>query len=296
MTAEYPTGIFEARETENLPGILYDVDKKRDFFSEDFQNLGAEITAIETALGDYTPYGYDSFTDWIALFQDYTLSDLGDLHSALGDWWLAGFPSITDWINAVDSIATDNINLIFDTLGDLTSMPFPTFVEWITAVQTDMNTNFDFILDIIGDYGANPYSTLVEWIQSFGSSVIPPQTFVITMSGDATPGIEDYDHTLGVTPSRVEIVGRWVTDDVQSVMCEGWIDDYEAKNVGMRINDNPINWTDNFEGVRFEVGNTIGDAYQKARVYYDSTKVYFDWDEAGVLPAGFIYILVKVFA
>lgn len=49
--SEYPDEIFEARETENLPGIIYDLADKKNMFSEDFQNLGAEITAIETLLG-----------------------------------------------------------------------------------------------------------------------------------------------------------------------------------------------------------------------------------------------------
>lgn len=49
--ADYPTSIFEARETENLSGIVYDPNDKKNFFSEDFQNLAAEIIAIETVLG-----------------------------------------------------------------------------------------------------------------------------------------------------------------------------------------------------------------------------------------------------
>lgn len=48
--AEFPSNIYEARETENLNGIVFDADDKKNFFSEDFQGLGAEITAIETYL------------------------------------------------------------------------------------------------------------------------------------------------------------------------------------------------------------------------------------------------------
>lgn len=46
--ADFPGTIFEARETENLPGLVYDPSNKRNFYSEDFQNLAAEITVIET--------------------------------------------------------------------------------------------------------------------------------------------------------------------------------------------------------------------------------------------------------
>ena len=50
MTAQFPSATYTARDTENLPGIVYDANEKRNMFSEDFQNQGAEITAIETFL------------------------------------------------------------------------------------------------------------------------------------------------------------------------------------------------------------------------------------------------------
>jgi hypothetical protein len=51
MSADFPTSIYTPRATENLPGISYDASKKQILFSEDFQNLGNEINAIETILG-----------------------------------------------------------------------------------------------------------------------------------------------------------------------------------------------------------------------------------------------------
>ena len=48
--ADFPTTIYEARDTENLPGIVFDPTNKRNMYSEDFQAQGAEITAIETYL------------------------------------------------------------------------------------------------------------------------------------------------------------------------------------------------------------------------------------------------------
>lgn len=53
MTSQFPTVIFQARETENIPGIVYNVYDKQNMFSEDFQNLGTEITAIENWLQRY---------------------------------------------------------------------------------------------------------------------------------------------------------------------------------------------------------------------------------------------------
>lgn len=64
--ADYPTDIFEVRETENLPGLVYDANDKRNFFSEDFQNLAAEITAIEETLGINPQGSFSTVDDRIA--------------------------------------------------------------------------------------------------------------------------------------------------------------------------------------------------------------------------------------
>lgn len=54
--ADFPDDIYTPRETENLPGIEYDSAQKRFLFSEDFQNLGGEINAIETFLNPITDF------------------------------------------------------------------------------------------------------------------------------------------------------------------------------------------------------------------------------------------------
>lgn len=48
--ADFPNTIYNPRETENLPGVVYDPANKQNFYSEDFQNQGGEIEAIETWL------------------------------------------------------------------------------------------------------------------------------------------------------------------------------------------------------------------------------------------------------
>lgn len=60
--ADFPGEIYEARETENLPGIVFDAGNKRNMFSEDFQGLGAEITSIETL--------FKLFVDFIKVASD----------------------------------------------------------------------------------------------------------------------------------------------------------------------------------------------------------------------------------
>lgn len=63
--AEFPSGIFTPRETENLPGLVYDVNDKRNLYSEDFQNLGLEIKAIEETLGVGVNGEYETVLAWL---------------------------------------------------------------------------------------------------------------------------------------------------------------------------------------------------------------------------------------
>lgn len=50
--SEFPTSVFTPRETENLPGITFDPDDKKNLYSEDYQALGDEIEAVEQFLTD----------------------------------------------------------------------------------------------------------------------------------------------------------------------------------------------------------------------------------------------------
>lgn len=67
---EFPDNIYTPRETENLPGIIYDATDKKNMYSEDFQNLGAEINAIEETLGT-TPQGaFETVKAWLQYLTD----------------------------------------------------------------------------------------------------------------------------------------------------------------------------------------------------------------------------------
>lgn len=46
----FPNNVFTARETENLEGVEFDENNKKVLFSEDYQALGDEITALEEGL------------------------------------------------------------------------------------------------------------------------------------------------------------------------------------------------------------------------------------------------------
>lgn len=65
MTAQFPNDIYEERDTENLPGIVFDADKKQNLYSEDFQNHAAEIIAIEETLGENPQGAYETVLAWL---------------------------------------------------------------------------------------------------------------------------------------------------------------------------------------------------------------------------------------
>lgn len=91
--ADFPTTIFEARETENLPGLVYNPADKKNMYSEDFQNLGAEITALETVLGTLPAGDYDTIREALeALFAG---AGIGDADS------------VGDFLHALDFIGDD---------------------------------------------------------------------------------------------------------------------------------------------------------------------------------------------
>lgn len=68
--AEYPDDIYTPRVTENLPGIIYDPTKKQNLYSEDFQNLGAEIKAIEEELGTNAKGEFANMREWLEFLTD----------------------------------------------------------------------------------------------------------------------------------------------------------------------------------------------------------------------------------
>jgi len=51
----YPEDIFDPREIENMPNVVYDADKKTVFFAEDHNGVADEIVGIEETLGALDP-------------------------------------------------------------------------------------------------------------------------------------------------------------------------------------------------------------------------------------------------
>lgn len=61
----FPDTIYEERETENLPGLVYSATDKKNLYSEDFQRHASEIIAIENALGVEPAGAYENVKAWL---------------------------------------------------------------------------------------------------------------------------------------------------------------------------------------------------------------------------------------
>lgn len=63
--SDFPTSIYTQRALENVPGQTYDDTKPQRFYAEDLIQLGDEITAIETVLGENPAGAYDTVREWL---------------------------------------------------------------------------------------------------------------------------------------------------------------------------------------------------------------------------------------
>lgn len=67
--ADFPDSIFAPRTTENIPGVVYDPDKTREVFAEDYSLPADEIFAIEETLGTNPEGDYDTVGERIAALE-----------------------------------------------------------------------------------------------------------------------------------------------------------------------------------------------------------------------------------
>ena len=68
MPASYPDSVKTFREKQNRPGYKYDEARKTNVFAEDFQQLEAEVVAIEEALGPDIAGGYYNLAERLENF------------------------------------------------------------------------------------------------------------------------------------------------------------------------------------------------------------------------------------
>lgn len=67
---DYPANISTFREKQNIPGQVYDADKKTTVYIEDFTRLESELQAVEETVGTAPLDGFTSLADRIGSKQD----------------------------------------------------------------------------------------------------------------------------------------------------------------------------------------------------------------------------------
>lgn len=100
--SEFPDAIYTPRETENLSGIVYDPADKKNMYSEDFQNLGSEINAIETILGTNPEGDFDTVKDWLI-----------SLGTGVGGGGFNNFTVAYNSDGTVDTITNDDSEIVY---------------------------------------------------------------------------------------------------------------------------------------------------------------------------------------
>lgn len=91
----YPDTIYEQRELENLPGLVYEPDNKKTLFAEDIMTIGTDLHNIEELLGSDISGDKSNLTQRLeqitiatednAESVDVLASDLGTFEGALSD-------------------------------------------------------------------------------------------------------------------------------------------------------------------------------------------------------------------
>lgn len=66
----YPDDIFLQRDIENVPGVEFDATKQHQIFAEDYQDLGGEITVIESILGTNPNGDFPTVKEWLQNLKD----------------------------------------------------------------------------------------------------------------------------------------------------------------------------------------------------------------------------------
>lgn len=159
MTAQFPTTVYTPRVTENLPGITYDATQKQNMFSEDFQNLGNEINAIETWL-----LGQVKREVLTADRTYYVRTDGNDSHNGLANTSAGAFLTIQHAIDVCASLDTSIYNIIIQ-LGAGTYSTTTTVLKNIlgsgtVTISGDLTTPSNVILNQ-GIWKSTPGTTYI---------------------------------------------------------------------------------------------------------------------------------------
>lgn len=193
--ADYPDTIFETRETENLPGLVFNADQKTVLFSEDYQNLAAEITAIETVLGALVNGDFNTVLEW--------LEDLEAGIPANGELVPAGGTTAqilakasdsdgdTEWVDAEGGGGGSSkkfiLSTLFETIGRMSSSDYlgTSTIGIGGLVQTTTSAN-------------DSYSKIGPAIGGAGTGTLLRTGLVFSYQGYLTGNGSGYDSFIGL--------------------------------------------------------------------------------------------------
>jgi hypothetical protein len=198
--ADFPDTIYTERDTENLPGLVFDPTDKKNLYSEDFQRHASEIIAIQTILGTLPSGAYATVREWLEALSagggggswgsiTGEISAQTDLQTALDSkvpytgatqdlnlesWYIYAAYGIFGRILAQSGILNIDANNFINSF-DLSAMSegrnftFPdksgtiAFLDDVSAVDDKVTA----INDLLGENPAGEYSTVTEVVQAF---------------------------------------------------------------------------------------------------------------------------------
>lgn len=104
----YPDDIYEQRELENLPGLIYDPGNKKTLFAEDIMNIGNDLSAIEAIL--------NALSDEVRIIRrsvgaNYILTEYSDGIKELEMWQTVSRAINTSWQGEYISALVPRMNL-----------------------------------------------------------------------------------------------------------------------------------------------------------------------------------------
>jgi len=186
MTAKFPADIYSERATENLPGIVYDANDKKQMYSEDFQRHAEEIIAIENTLGENPQGAYATVKAWLTA-----------LAGAVGGGVWGGITGLlsnqTDLKNALDAkqptLSSTNFGAFIHALTDFNGD------DWADSLEIGMNdsdnkiykTTLGDIATYIVDGTVDAYYQLKLTASRFGALIVSYTAKTIPVDADLLP-------------------------------------------------------------------------------------------------------------
>lgn len=185
--AEFPGDIYDPRDIENMPGVVYDPDKKTIVYAEDVNGANEEIVAIETALGAYSPAlntPASGFLRWIIENYTWAYPLVLNIYPAVG----FPFPTVINIpmptqpgiLFSVPSVVVQNIRF------NLNTPP---------ALQ-DISAHFFRTIDAVGFFSFS----VKYWDNVAGAYIAPPIRQPVSFISNGTTIVSGVAQYLSIRP------------------------------------------------------------------------------------------------